>query len=206
MALLIITKVTLVIYIVSVLPNTNVSYKTLPNKNDHIKSWIQVLSYIATINCSPIISHITNFINFTTMFKITKQTINSSKTIISSKEQSIDCSSFELKYSIIPRLHNLVAVENKEHSLKQTRLRVQYTIECIKAYNCTEYKNYIDSAIKEKVDSINNYISYINGAARVSNRKNMKNNDNLVQIITIEDFNNLKRDLELDIDDKIIID
>lgn len=140
------------------------------------------------------------------MYKVTKQTINSSKTIISSKEAFVDCSSFEFKYSIIPRLHNLVAIENKEHSLKQTRLNVRYVIECIKGYNCTEYKDYIDSAIKERVDNINNYISYINGAAKVSNRKNMRNNDNLVQIITIEDFSNIEIDLELDVNNKIIID
>lgn len=125
------------------------------------------------------------------MFKITKRTINSSNTVLYTKESYLDCSKLDLEAVIIPKLQKLVNLYNLNNSVNGQNLHIDIVIEKIEVYNALSYMGFIIERIKDFITNVNKTINTHNKLAKMSNRRNSRVIDsNLLKEVKLEDYIN----------------
>ena len=125
------------------------------------------------------------------MFKITKVTINSSNTVISTKEYYLECSIIDLEAVVIPKLHKLVHLDNLHNEVAGVNYKVYYQVSIINSYNITAIIDKFNNIINTNVFSINKIVNTHNKLAKMSNRRNSRVIDsNLLKEVKLEDYIN----------------
>lgn len=125
------------------------------------------------------------------MFKITRRTINSSNTVLYTKESYLDCSVIDLEAIIIPKLQKLVNIHNLNNSINGQNLHIDVVVEKIEVYNTLSYMEFIIKRIKDFIINVNKTINVRNKLAKMSNRRNSRPIDsNLLKEVKLEDFIN----------------
>lgn len=128
------------------------------------------------------------------MYKITRRTINSSNTVLFTRENYIDCSKLDLEAIVIPTLQKLVNVFNTRYAVEGQNLHVDVIVEEIDAYNIFSFTKFMKEYVTEIVKSVNISIKMHNNAAKMSNRRNSRAiNSNLLKELKLEDY--INRDL-----------
>lgn len=125
------------------------------------------------------------------MFKITKVVINSSNTVISTKEYYLECSVIDLEAIVIPKLYKLVHLDNLHNEVAGVNYKVYYQVSIINSYNIGAIIDKFNNMIDTNVSSINKIVNTRNKLAKMSNRRNSRVIDsNLLKEIKLEDYIN----------------
>lgn len=125
------------------------------------------------------------------MFKITRRTINSSNTVLYTKESYIDCSKLDLEAVVIPILQKVANIFNTRYAVEGQNLHVDIIVEEIDSYNILSFTKFIKEYITEIVEGVNASIKIHNNAAKMSNRRNSRViNSNLLKEVKLEDYIN----------------
>lgn len=125
------------------------------------------------------------------MFKITKVVINSSNTVISTKEYYLECSVIDLEAVVIPKLYKLVHLDNLHNEVAGVNYKVYYQVSIINSYNIGAIIDKFNNMIDTNVSSINKIVNIHNKLAKMSNRRNSRVIDsNLLKEVKLEDYIN----------------
>ena len=107
------------------------------------------------------------------LLKITKQIINNNNVIKTFNPTVVDCNQLELDLYIIPRLKQLVTVNNLHYNLIGSDNKCQYVIE---PFVVSSLNDFINTTVISIDNAINTYNSLVNGVNVDIKRCNKKNN------------------------------
>lgn len=106
------------------------------------------------------------------LLKITKQIINNNNVIKTFNPTVVDCNQLELDICIIPRLKQLVTVNNLHYNLIGSNNRCQYIIEPFVITSATDFINSSDNSIDNAINTYNNLVNGVNVDIKRCNKKN----------------------------------
>ena len=106
------------------------------------------------------------------LLKITKQIINNNNVIKTFNPTVVDCNQLELDIYIIPRIKQLVTVNNLHYDLIGSDNKCQYIIEPFVINSATDFINSSTNSIDNAIVTYNNLVNSVNVDIKRSNKKN----------------------------------
>lgn len=106
------------------------------------------------------------------LLKITKQIINNNNVIKTFNPTVVDCDQLELDICIIPRLKQLVTVNNLHYNLIGSDNKCQYVIEPFVVSSLNDFINTTVISIDNAINTYNNLVNGVNVDIKRANKKN----------------------------------
>ena len=106
------------------------------------------------------------------LLKITKQIINNNNVIKTFNPTVVDCNQLELDIYIIPRIKQLVTVNNLHYDLIGSDNKCQYIIEPFVINSAIDFINSSINSIDNAIMTYNNLVHSVNVDIKRSNKKN----------------------------------
>ena len=106
------------------------------------------------------------------LLKITKQIINNNNVIKTFNPTVVECDQLELDLNIIPRLKQLVTVNNLHYDLIGSDNKCQYLIEPFSINSVIDFINLSTNSINNAINTYNNLVNGVNVDIKRCNKKN----------------------------------
>ena len=106
------------------------------------------------------------------LLKITKQIINNNNVIKTFNPTVVECDQIELDICIIPRLKQLITVNNLHYNLIGSDNKCRYLIEPFVILNMNGFIKTTDNSINNAINTYNNLVNSVNVDIKRCNKKN----------------------------------
>ena len=106
------------------------------------------------------------------LLKITKQIVNNNNVIKAFNPTVVECDQLELDLYIIPRLKQLITVNNLHYNLIGSDNKCQYIIEPFVINSAIDFINSSDNSIDNAINTYNNLVNGVNVDIKRCNKKN----------------------------------